>query len=758
MEDNLITRNPFAEDNFETRRFDGTGNNLTDIFRTVGAVGTRFRRIAPVEYENGINSPAGIAPPGGSRRPLPDGTIPGDRPSARLISNVLADQAGQSITNDRLMSDMIWGVGQFLNHDTDLALSDNEAIANGLIAQGIPQDFPIPIPADDPVFGPNGTNPMPGGVLRFERDVFAPETGTIINGVPGEAINTVTAWLDLSTVYGSEPLLARNLSQLSDGMLRTFATDSGALLPPDFDGVTSGGAFMGVGFMAGDSRVNENSSLVAQHTLWVRNHNRLAGLLAATHPDWDNAKLFERSRQINIAQWQNIVLYEWLPALIGNSFVPEYGGYDPNLDPQTTNTFAVAALRIGHTLVSPQILRLDQNFEPLPEGEIAFIENFGAPDIITGENVDQVLRGLASGIAQEVALNVIDDLRNGLPVSGPVGFDLLAANIQRGRDRGLADYNELRRNLSIVVPELGIRPVSSFAEITSDPDLQRSLEELYGSVDDIDMWVGLMAEDHLPGASVGLTEQAVLGFQYMAMRGGDRFWFENPIETGGSFTAAEIAEIRNLRLSDIIELNTNTTGLRQNVFFTIDTQFQSGNDTDEFFTGIEGNDFLRGLGGNDTLQGNQGDDVLSGNRGFDLLIGDAGNDSLFGGANHDFLVGGVGSDLLSGDRGNDTISAVNFDGSNIPEFDFLIGGAGSDLFILGDRGNSNIIVLANSATIGDFTAGEDLIQLVNGTGAYQIEAIADGGIGIFSNGALIAALPNLTLADVGAVTAALLLV
>jgi peroxidase len=757
VEDNLIARDPFAEGNFEARGFDGTGNNLTDIFRTIGAVGTRYRRLTPVEYENGINSPAGIAPPVGTRRPLPDGTIPADRPSARLVSNVVADQAGQIIPNDRLMSDLIWGVGQFVNHDTDLALEDNEAIANSLIAQGVPKDFPIPIPIDDPVFGPNGTNPSPLGYLPFERNIFAPETGTTINGMPGEAINTVTAWLDLSTVYGSDPIKSSTLSQLTDGMLRTFPTDTGALLPPDFEGVTAGGAFMGVGFMAGDVRANENSSLVSQHTLWVRNHNRLAGELATAHPDWGNAELFERARQINIAQWQNIVVYEWLPALIGNNFVPGYSGYNPSIDPQTTNAFAVAALRIGHTLVSDRILRLDENYQPTPEGEIAFIENFGAPNITEGEDIDEIFRGLATGVAQEVDTKVIDDLRNGLPAVGPVGFDLAAANIQRGRDRGLADYNELRRTLSIAMPELGIHPVSSFAEITADPELQQKLAQLYGSVDDIDMWVGLMAEDHLPGASVGQTEQAILGFQYTMMRDGDRFWFENPIETGGFFTPAEITEIRNVRMSDIIELNTNVTGLRENVFFTIDTQFQTGDDSAELLTGIDGNDFLRGLGGNDTLLGNQGDDLLIGNRGFDLLDGGVGNDSLFGGADGDLLIAGAGTDLLSGDRGDDTLSAVNFDGSNTPELDLLIGGAGSDLFILGDR-SGDMVALANSATLWDFSAGEDLIQLVDGAGAYRIEAIAGSGIGIFRDRDLVAALPNLSLDDAVAVSATFQLV
>ena len=75
------------------------------------------------------------------------------------------------------------------------------------------------------------------------------------------------------------------------------------------------------------------------------------------------------------------------------------------------------------------------------------------------------------------------------------------------------------------------------------------------------MWVGLFAEDPVEGSSVGRTVQAVLRLQYERMRDGDRFWFENPIDSesnnGGYFTEEEIEELRQTTLAKIISLNTD---------------------------------------------------------------------------------------------------------------------------------------------------------------------------------------------------------
>src|SRR5256885_30141 len=127
-------------------------------------------------------------------------------------------------------------------------------------------------------------------------------------------------------------------------------------------------------------------------------------------------------------------------------------------------------------------------------------------------------------------------------------MDLAALNIQRGRDHGLADYNTVRA-------AYGLPKGTTFAQITSDPALQQALKDLYGNVNNIDLWVGGLAENHLPGASVGPTFARIISDQFSRLRAGDRFWYQR--EFGG----AALWQIQHTTLADVIKRNTDLTNL-----------------------------------------------------------------------------------------------------------------------------------------------------------------------------------------------------
>ena len=174
--------------------------------------------------------------------------------------------------------------------------------------------------------------------------------------------------------------------------------------------------------------------------------------------------------------------------------------------------------------------------------------------------MDRVLKGLASQIGQENDLLLVDGIRNNLfGPPGAGGLDLAALDIQRGRDHGLPDYNNLREAYDVPA-------VTTFAEISSDPEIQAKLEELFGTVDNIDPFVGALAEDHLPGSSVGPLIDAVVGNQFERLRDGDRFFYTNDALLN-SEAVRQIINLDNLTLSKVIRRNTNITNLQDNVFF-----------------------------------------------------------------------------------------------------------------------------------------------------------------------------------------------
>ncbi|TWU07704.1 peroxidase family protein [Stieleria varia] len=487
----------------EIRSIDGTGNNVEHP--QWGATGTEYIRLVDSDYADGISEPSGT-----------------DRASAREISNAVSTQT-ESIENDRGLSSLIWVWGQFVDHDIDLT------------AGGDGESFNIAVPQNDPFFDPQGTGTAE---ITLTRSGAADGTGV---DSPREQTNLITSYLDGSMVYGSSEAVAAGLREFSDGRL---ATSEGDLLPVDERGF----------FMAGDVRANENVALTSMHTLWVREHNRIAVEIAASDDSLSDEEIYQAARAIVIGEIQAITFNEYLPALLGRGAISPYSGYDATVDPSISNLFATAAYRYGHTTLTSTVPRLDDDGNEIAAGSLALRDAFFAPDEIIEHGIDSILKGVSTQVSQEVDTQLVDDVRNflfGPPGSG--GFDLASLNIQRGRDHGLPDYNTVRESL-------GMDRARSFADITSDTELQAQLASVYDSVDDIDLWVGALSEDHVEGASVGPMLQRVIGDQFAAIRDGDRFWYQNV------FQGEQLREISRTRLSDVIERNTELTSIQDNAF------------------------------------------------------------------------------------------------------------------------------------------------------------------------------------------------
>lgn len=485
-------------DDFEFRTVDGRGNHETHP--GWGAAGEALVRIVdPTGYGDGVETPSGA-----------------ERPSARYISNIVCAQPDVE-PGAKGPSNLFWLWGQFVDHDLDLTESLHNPDGSCV------ESFPIPVPAGDPFFDPAGDGDR---VIPLCRSIHDVRTGTDPSN-PRQQTNGITSFLDGSNVYGSDVHRADTLRAF-DGTGRLLTSEDaelGELLPFNVFGLENAGlpgqdpASL---FLAGDVRANENVALMAMHTLWMREHNRLARRLANLYPKSTGDELYESARAIVAAEMQVITYGEFLPILLGPDAIGVYSGYDPSVRPDIANAFSTIAYRFGHSMLTDDLQRLDSDLRSIEAGPIALADAFFSPEaFMIGGGVEPLLRGAAFQRANDLDPFVVDAVRNflfGPPGAG--GFDLASLNIQRGRDHGHPSYNDVRA-------AYGLAPKGSLVSISTNADVRDRLLAAYDEVEQVDAWVGGLAEAPVNGGLLGETFAAIVRDQFVRLRDGDRLWHEH---------------------------------------------------------------------------------------------------------------------------------------------------------------------------------------------------------------------------------------
>ena len=506
------------------RNVNGSCNNLQAGQGVWGAAGSELLRMGEANY----------GADGFSMRT--------DLPAPRDVSNAVVAQPG-SIPNANGVSAMLMQWGQFLDHDIGLTP-----------AQRGTESAPIAIAPGDPHF----TGDMP-----FNRSIYAAGTGDSATN-PRQQVNVNTAWIDGSQIYGSDAQTALALRTGSGGALRM---SDGGLLHLDSAGE----------FVSGDERVNEQIGLTAMHTLFNREHNRIAEQIetslrgtpingiapgAAGYEAALDETIYQEARRINAAQMQAITYNEFLPALLGVGAIDPWAGYRSDVNPGIANEFSTAAFRFGHSTLNPELLRIDENGQVIAAGNLPLEQAFFNPDLLhdpANGGIEPILRGLSVQRAQEVNPFIVDALRNMLfPPPVDVGFDLAALNLQRARDHGIGGYNASR-------VAYGLDPVS-WESAAFLPGIKEHLMTVYVGIDDVDLWIGGLAERHVNGGLLGETFASIVTDQFTRLRDGDRYWYEN-----AQFDELWLNEIGDSRLSAIIMRNTTIDAMQSNAFFMVPT-------------------------------------------------------------------------------------------------------------------------------------------------------------------------------------------
>ena len=297
-------------------------------------------------------------------------------------------------------------------------------------------------------------------------------------------------------------------------------------------------------FVSGDTRVNEQMGLASMHTLFNREHNRIAEILKHINHHWDDEKLYQETRKIIGGILQKITYEDYLPKILGNDGVLPFQGYQNDVNPGILNEFSTAAFRYGHSLIRPFFDVVDKGFNPI-RSPVPLKKMFFNNIFIKKYGIEPVLLGLLANTSQNVDPFLAQDLTKHLfETEHTIGLNLASLNIQRGRDHGLSGYNTYRKLC-------GMKSAETFDDVAleiKNARYRNLLKKLYKTPDKVDLWVAGLAEDPLPDAAVGPTFHCILSKQFKNLRDGDRFYYEEK----DVFTKEQLREIKKVTLSQVM--------------------------------------------------------------------------------------------------------------------------------------------------------------------------------------------------------------
>ncbi|XP_071944046.1 uncharacterized protein [Antedon mediterranea] len=524
------------------RTINGTCNNLDNVHW--GAALTPMPRFLAPDYADGVNDP----------REAPS---PRFLPSPRLVSSTVVHEV---VNLAKQFNTLVMHTGQYLDHD--IGHSPEEVGDEECHCTTNDRCLPIKIPDNDPFFNSSSC-------IEFLRS--SPVPGLDCKPGPRQQLNQITSFLDLSSVYGSHDNVSAALRNQDDkAYLKVQENPLGEPYKPYLPVDEELEQCVGISedercVKGGDLRTSEQPGLVAMHTIFMRQHNAFAKILYDINPQWKGDVVFEEARKINYAIWQRIIYNEFLPIIIGREAMLKYDltvlndgfflGYSAKVDPSAVNVFSHAAFRFGHSLIPSDLKRVNHKFEEVYPRVTLREAFFNASFLFDHENggLDSIVLGMLSDSLSKVDTNIDDDVTKHLFAvpAGGIGLDLVALNIQRGRDHGLPAYNEWRYFCEL--PK-----AKNFDDLRSEMSASniRNLQKVYESVDDIDAFIGFISETAVHGALVGKTLGCIIAKQFRNFKFGDRFWHENG-NGKQAFTIEQLNEIRKMTMARVLCENLN---------------------------------------------------------------------------------------------------------------------------------------------------------------------------------------------------------
>lgn len=301
-------------------------------------------------------------------------------------------------------------------------------------------------------------------------------------------------------------------------------------------------------FAVGGDRANANPQVATINALFLREHNRLAGMLESQNPGWDDERVFQIARNILIVMFIKIVVEEYINHI--NTSVFKFLA-DPKVawkakwNRPNWMTAEFSLLYRWHSLI-PETFHWGG--QGLPSWQM------------TLDNSLLIRDGLATAFAEISANNATE-----LGLGNSAAFLLRAEEkaVDQARLNNVATFNDYRRAMDM-------DPAKSFAELvgkTKNPAekarrsaLAAKLQQLYGTIENVEFYVGLFAEPRekngpLPDLLLAMVAMDAFS-QALTNPLLSEHVFGDPENRKLAFTPAGLVEIENTkRLRDILVRN-----------------------------------------------------------------------------------------------------------------------------------------------------------------------------------------------------------
>jgi prostaglandin-endoperoxide synthase 2 len=214
----------------------------------------------------------------------------------------------------------------------------------------------------------------------------------------------------------------------------------------------------------------------------LREHNRLAGILAAENPDWDDARVFETTRNIMIVLLLKLVVEEYITHIGPFDFTVEAVPFIADEERwNRTNWCAIEfnLLYRWHPLVPDTI--------GSGPDQLSATEFRNNNPLVISEGIEALTARCSRELSGKIGLlNTPAFLVDSTNPAWPSVEEVTIALMRKARLRSFNDYREA----------YGLRRLTSFEELTADTEVRQRLEALYDHIDALEWYVGIFAEDY----------------------------------------------------------------------------------------------------------------------------------------------------------------------------------------------------------------------------------------------------------------------